>query len=102
MTNKSNIKYSINILTCCSSRSRSNWDTTASGNGRFRFNFEDDLYTEDGYDDDFSAKPRNWWSDYNYDYDYEDDSEFDEEEDESWILKVWLPNYLINSKFIWN
>ncbi|GAY56648.1 hypothetical protein CUMW_173490, partial [Citrus unshiu] len=90
ITNKSNIKYSINILTCCSSRSRSNWDTTASGNGRFRFNFEDDLYTEDGYDDDFSAKPRNWWSDYNYDYDYEDDWEFDEEEDESWILKSVL------------
>ncbi|XP_024954069.2 uncharacterized protein LOC102626604 isoform X2 [Citrus sinensis] len=89
ITNKSNIKYSINISTCCSSRSRSNWDTTASGNGRFRFNFEDDLYTEDGYDDDFSAKPRNWWSDYNYDYDYEDDSEFDEEEDESWILKIF-------------
>ncbi|KAL9431568.1 hypothetical protein AB3S75_026707 [Citrus x aurantiifolia] len=85
ITDKMNIKYSINILTCCSSRSRSNWDPTASGNGRFRFNLEDDLYTDDGYDDDFSAKPRNWWSDYNY----EDDREFDEEEDESWILKIF-------------
>lgn len=82
---KAKIKHTINILTCCSTRSRYNWDSnaepTASGNGRFRLNLEDD-----GDDDDFSVKPRRWWSD--YDYDNDDDWEFFDEEDESLIFKV--------------
>ncbi|KAL5770520.1 hypothetical protein ACOSP7_014674 [Xanthoceras sorbifolium] len=85
-----NVRFSYSsIIRCRSSRSRSDADDPTSSE-RFRFNRQDDFYT-DGDDFTFrnSSKQRVWWSDFDRNYDGDDDDWEPDEEDEFWIFKIF-------------